>query len=63
MHKATYNGGVAQLAMLVSSHVYARGIYELTPLRLSIRDDHGDAVRILLAAVADLKLENGIETC
>jgi len=64
LHKAAYKGDNSQLATLIKSgaSINARGVYYYTPLQLAVRGNHGETVRILLAAGADATLEDGLET-
>ncbi|KAH7074621.1 ankyrin repeat-containing domain protein [Paraphoma chrysanthemicola] len=64
IHIAAYEGDVAQLSNLLPANVNSRSILDdSTPLHLAIRGNHGEAVRILLAAGADPELEDRLEQC
>jgi hypothetical protein len=65
MHKAAYKGDHAEVPSLIMSgvNINARSIFECTPLRLAIRGDHAETVRILLSAGADVALLDEIEPC
>ncbi|CAO2653526.1 Nn.00g029370.m01.CDS01 [Neocucurbitaria sp. VM-36] len=64
IHKAAYKGEHSILASLVAfcESIDVRNHYECTPLHLAIRGNHGEGVRLLLAAGANPALEDTVDS-